>query len=190
MIVVGDRFAADADEGAAGIGSGRTGSVVEPLAMGTLSFAATEPGEVDLVGSAVRFVAFCTDDFFGTSVSADVLTTGRRAMAATGAAGAAVVGNGFATAAALSRSSGCCCERSVSFAGGRSGRATVAITSTAIPASTTICPRVGCHAGVGCITGAVGTGEVDSTAGRVAAMGAAAGTTVSVVDDVTESCPA
>ena len=184
MIVTGET--ADTDEGAAAIGSGTAGFVVDALSTGALSFAAAGAGEGNLAGSAVRFVTFCMDDFFVVSASARVLMTGR-AAAARGAR-AVAVGDGLgATSATLSCCAGCCCERSVSPAGCCRGTATVAITSTATPASVIICPGVGCQVGVGGITGPVTTVEVDSTADCVATTGAAAGTAVVVIGDVIES---
>lgn len=192
MIVTGDEFAADADEGAAGIGSGEAGFVVDSVAVWAVSFVATEVGEVDLVGSAVRFVTFCTDDFCGASGTAGVLPTGRAAIADAGVGGAAVLGDEGVGTAALSRwsSGGCCGDPAASLGVGLCGTATSAITSTAIPDSAPICPRVGCHTGVDGITESVATFEFDSVAGRVSTTGAAEGTAGIVAGGVAESCSA
>ena len=134
VIVTGDRLAPGADDGTAGIGPGTAAFVVESEGVVTLSFAATEAGGFGCAGSA-RCVAFRAEVLFGASVDAGLVTTGRTPIGA--ASGAGGGGDGFAPAA-LSRRSCCCCGRAMSLAGHCRGTATVAITSTAAPASTTI----------------------------------------------------
>ena len=159
-------LSADANEGAADIGSGTTGFGVDSFPANALSDAVVTGGDAGFAGSAGRFVTFCTDGLTGGSVSTRVLATGGSAAAVERGAGAvvAVADEPDATSAESSRGSRGCCSRAASLSDGCRGTAIVAITSTAAPASVTMCPRVGCHGAAGRVTGTVTLVEGDSTA--------------------------
>ena len=89
----------------------------------------------------------------------------------------AVTDEAGATSADDSRGSGGCCDRAASLTRGCPGIAIVAITSTATPASVTMCPRLDCRGRVGRVTGTVTLAGTDSTAACSSTAGVLSGTT-------------